>query len=300
MTTAQIEYFLAVATCLNFTEASKKLFVAQSSLSRNIASLEEELGLKLFIRTKKFVRLTPAGAVLYEEFTKINDQLAVSLSKARQAEEGKDLKLQIGIIEAQEAEHFLPSAIAQLTMLYPTITIDLVRGNFKALRNSLKSREIDIAITLDFDLNSYKDQDILYESLYTASGDCVISSHHPLAKKADFKMSDLKDETAIAIDPDISFGGYNNLLEFCKRHGFSPKKIRTASTIEDIVLMVESGLGYTVLDENCKLRHNSSLICVNSNDDVKLAALAIWRKDNYNPAISLFIRTLSTNSHLMV
>ena len=54
MTTAQIEYFLAVATCLNFTEASKKLFVAQSSLSRNIASLEEELGLrKLFIRTKK-------------------------------------------------------------------------------------------------------------------------------------------------------------------------------------------------------------------------------------------------------
>ena len=81
----------------------------------------------------------------------------------------------------------------------------------------------------------------------------------------------------------------NNLLEFCKRHGFSPKKIRTASTIEDIVLMVESGLGYTVLDENCKSRHNSSLICVNSNDDVKLAALAIWRKDNYNPAISLFI-----------
>ena len=74
----------------------------------------------------------------------------------------------------------------------------------------------------------------------------------------------------------------------------------SASTIEDIVLMVESGLGYTVLDENCKSRHNSSLICVNSNDDVKLAALAIWRKDNYNPAISLFIRTLSTNSHLMV
>ena len=161
MTTAQIEYFLAVATCLNFTEASKKLFVAQSSLSRNIASLEEELGLKLFIRTKKFVRLTPAGAVLYEEFTKINDQLAVALIKAHQAETGKDLTLRIGIIEAQEAEHFLPSAIAQLTTLYPTIAINLVRGNFKSLRNSLKSREIDIAITLDFDLNSYKDQDIL-------------------------------------------------------------------------------------------------------------------------------------------
>lgn len=296
MTTAQIKYFLTVASYLSFTEASKKLYIAQSSLSRNIAGLEEELGLQLFIRTKKFVRLTPAGAVLFEEFSKINDMLDAALQKAQLAETGENLELGIGIIEAQEADHFLPSAILSLTDLYPSISIHLMRGNFKFLRNALKTKEIDIAITLDFDLNSYKDQDILYESLYTASGDCVISSHHPLAHKADFQMIDLKDETAIAIDPEISFGGYHNLIEFCKRHGFTPKKIKTASSIEDIVLMVEAGLGYTILDENCKSRNNASIYCLNANDDVRLAALAIWRRDNYNPAISLFIRTLSANS----
>lgn len=300
MTTAQIEYFLAVATCLNFTEASKMLFVAQSSLSRNIASLEEELGLKLFTRTKKYVRLTPAGAVLYEEFSKINHMMEGAIVKAKRAEAGKDLHLRIGVIEAQEAEHFLPPAISQLTTLYPTIDINLSRGNFKTLRNDLKEGKIDIAITFDFDLNSFKDQDILYESLYRSVGDCIISKNHPLAQKADVKISDLKDETAIVIDPDVSFGGYNDLIEFCKRHGFTPKHIRTASSVEDIILMVEAGLGYTVIDQNCKLSRGNLIYKLNTNDSVEMSVLAIWKKNNYNPAISLFITNLEKNKAVSI
>ena len=64
MTVFQIQCFLSVAETLNFTEAANRLFIAQSSLSRNISHLEEEIGLTLFIRTKKYVRLTPSGTVL--------------------------------------------------------------------------------------------------------------------------------------------------------------------------------------------------------------------------------------------
>ena len=66
MTIFQIQCFLNVAEYLNFTEAANHLFVAQSSLSRNVSNLEEELGMKLFVRTKKYVRLTSSGAILYE------------------------------------------------------------------------------------------------------------------------------------------------------------------------------------------------------------------------------------------
>lgn len=65
MTIFQIQCFLNVAEYLNFTEAANHLFVAQSSLSRNVSNLEEELGMKLFVRTKKYVRLTSSGAILY-------------------------------------------------------------------------------------------------------------------------------------------------------------------------------------------------------------------------------------------
>ena len=71
MTIFQIQCFLNVAEYLNFTEAANHLFVAQSSLSRNVSNLEEELGMKLFVRTKKYVRLTSSGAILYEEFSKL-------------------------------------------------------------------------------------------------------------------------------------------------------------------------------------------------------------------------------------
>ncbi|MCI6018145.1 MAG: LysR family transcriptional regulator [Clostridiales bacterium] len=293
MTTDQIHYFLTVAMCLNFTEASKKLFVAQSSLSRNIANLEEELGLKLFTRNKKYVRLTPAGAVLFEEFSKLENQISEAIENARQAQTGENINLRIGVVEAQESEHFLPSAISHLKSLYPTMNIELSRGNFKTLRESLKNGQIDIAITLNFDLPSYEEQEVLYENIYHSTGECIISKHHPLAYKENFRLTDLKDETAIAISPDISLGGYNNLIDYCKRHGFTPRHIKTASSVEDIMLMVEAGMGFTVLDENCKVRQNPSVRCIQPADDIGLYALAVWKKSNFNPAIPLFVNTLT-------
>lgn len=62
LTTQQIRFFLEAAECLNFTEAAKRLFVAQSTLSKQIALLEDELGLKLFYRSNRTVGLTRRAA----------------------------------------------------------------------------------------------------------------------------------------------------------------------------------------------------------------------------------------------
>ena len=70
LTTQQIRFFLEAAECLNFTEAAKRLFVAQSTLSKQIALLEDELGLKLFYRSNRTVGLTPAGSLFRGEMEK--------------------------------------------------------------------------------------------------------------------------------------------------------------------------------------------------------------------------------------
>jgi len=82
MTSFQVKCFLMVAEYLSFTEAANQLFVAQSSLSRNVSNLEEELGLQLFVRTKKYVRLTPAGAILFDRFSKMEIQIQETIEKA--------------------------------------------------------------------------------------------------------------------------------------------------------------------------------------------------------------------------
>ena len=68
MTTQQIKYFLSLATELHFWKAAEKLFISQSTLSRQIQSLEEEIGYQLFKRDKRNVKLTDAGIFLKDKW----------------------------------------------------------------------------------------------------------------------------------------------------------------------------------------------------------------------------------------
>lgn len=298
MTSTQIHYFLAVAKHLNFSEAARGLYVSQPSLSRSVSALEEELGVQLFIRTKKYVRLSPAGTVWLDEFRKMHDSFMKASERAQMAESGENASIRIGMLEAQESESFLPKALRYLKKNYPGILIELIHGNFKDLRDELKNNTIDIAITLEFDLNEYTNQDIVYEKFFRSNGECAISRHHPLANEERICLEDLKDETMIIISPEISRGGYDTLLHFCAEQGFTPKRIQTASSIEHIMLLIESGLGFSILDENCKLHHNPSVRFVRLKNDDILNLAAVWHKDNLNPAIPLFINHLIQNKAL--
>lgn len=297
MTSTQIRYFFAVAKYLNFSEAARSLFVAQSSLSRNISSLEEELGVQLFLRTKKYVRLTPAGAVWLEEFKKFRELFEAASEKAKNAQLGVNASIRIGMIEAQESENFLPETVDYLKRNYPEISIHLTRGNFKDLRLALKNGEIDVALTMSFDLDAYNDQDVVSEVFYESNGECVISKFHPLAQAESICFDDLKNDPLIVISPEISRGGFDALMNLCREQNFVPKKIQTATSVEQIMLYVESGLGFSVLDANCKLRNNHCVRFIRLKEDDILKLVGIWHKSNLNPAIPLFINYLIQNKN---
>ncbi len=292
MTSFQIKCFLAVAEHLSFTEAANQLFVAQSSLSRNVSNLEEELGLQLFVRTKKYVRLTPAGAILFDHFAKLMKQAEDAIDQARRAQANLEGLLRIGIIENQRSEHFLPQSISSLRKDLPNLKIDLLRGNFKELRDALSKNEIDIAMTVDFDIEDYLEQNVIYQPFLISKGRCVISKYHPLANQEIIQLEDLKNEPLIAISPEISKGGCQHLLELCKMHGFTPPQIHYANSIENLILMVESGLGFSVLDENSAIMGSSAVRSIAINDHGPLSLVAVWHKQNLNPAIPLFVNML--------
>jgi len=292
MTSFQIKCFIAVAEYLSFTEAANHLFVAQSSLSRNVSNLEEELGLQLFIRTKKYVRLTPAGAILFDEFSKLEKQAEKAIDRARKVQADLEGLLRIGIVENQRSEHFLPQSINALRKNLPNLKIDLLRGNFKELREALNKNEIDISLTVDLDIDEYLEQNVIYQPFLISKGRCVISKYHPLANQEIIQLEDLKNEPLIAISPEVSKGGFQHVLELCKIHGFTPPQIHYANSVENLILMVESGLGYSVLDENSAIMGSSAVRSVPINDQGPLSLVAIWHKNNLNPAIPLFVNIL--------
>lgn len=292
MTSFQIQCFLTVAECLSFTEAASQLFVAQSSLSRNISNLEEELSLQLFVRTKKYVRLTPAGVILFEEFSNFKEQFAIAINRAREAQANLEGLLRIGIIENQRSEHFLPRSINNLRQTLPNLKIDLFRANFRELREALSRNDIDLAITVDFDVEAYQEQNVAIQPFFTSPGRCVISKLHPLATKEVIAIEDLKDEPLIAISPEVSRGGYDHVLELCRMHGFVPPQIYHAGSVDNLILMVESGMGFSVLDENSAITGNSAVRSIPINDQGPLSLVAIWHKNNLNPAISMLVNRL--------
>ena len=288
MTTFQIQCFLSVAEYLNFTEAANHLFVAQSTLSRNISNLEAELEMPLFTRTKKHVRLTPGGAVLYDEFSKLMQMTNAAIEKARNAELGENGSIKLGVIETQRSENFLPEPMRKLRMNHPNIQIDIISGTFKELRDSLLDRSIDIALTMDFDLEDYPKEDIVYQVFFHSVPKCVIAKSHPLAKESTIRLKALSTEAMIAISPSVSTGAYNNIVQFCERHGFTPAQTIYANSIQDVLLKVETGLGFSVLDQNCISASNSAVRSIPFQKTDSLNLIAVWRKDNLNPVIPLF------------
>jgi DNA-binding transcriptional LysR family regulator len=98
---SQIKCFLAAAECLSFTKAADRLYLSQPVLSRQIAAMEDELGIELFAREKKTIRLTPAGAVLAEGLNKLAHEYRTLLEKAAAVHKGYAGSINIGMIEGQ-------------------------------------------------------------------------------------------------------------------------------------------------------------------------------------------------------
>ena len=109
---------------LNFTEAAKRLFVAQPAVSQQIASLEKELGLKLFVRDKHSVKLPPAGKVFLNDAIEMLNRSEEAIKKAKKAAMGEIGQLSIGFLNAP-VKNFLPGLVKNFRGIYPQIQISL-------------------------------------------------------------------------------------------------------------------------------------------------------------------------------
>ncbi len=140
MNQLQIKYFLTAARCLNFTEAAKQLFISQPALSHQILTIEKELNMQLFIRSKNKVRLTPAGLTLLEELPKYEAYYAEVLKKARFSNEGSYGLLRIGCLQGQMLGEVLQKRYAQFRETYPGIAIDFSSLSFGDLKKNLEEQ----------------------------------------------------------------------------------------------------------------------------------------------------------------
>ncbi|MFE0504956.1 LysR family transcriptional regulator [Peribacillus butanolivorans] len=285
-----LRYFIAVAEHLNFTVASKELFVAQPAVSQQIALLEKKLGVKLFLRDKHSVQLTNAGAVFLKDAKEIIKKLEESIENVQQAEEGLIGTLNIGLLSVPVRE-FLPLLIRKFRRKHPNVKIRLSYYQVGQMIEKLKSDELDIAFTLSLGLQSIGGLE--YKTLWPQSHCIILNQDHPLANRTSINISELAHEPFVMLDRHEAPPGFDLLLAACANHGFSPNLVSTASRIEAVYMMVDSDIGITILPKYLQLYAPPTLRFIEiEGDNLKFDVLASWKKINKNPTLSLFIAEL--------
>lgn len=187
----KVATLLAVAQTKNFTKAAKALSLTQPAVSNHINQLEKEFGVKIFIRGKGALILTPEGEIILKYAKRMRamyDKLKASIAEA-----GKYLtKLRIGITHTAES-NVVAEVLAKFSNKNPGVIITVITDTIKNLYAMLENYELDLAIVEGKPTNSELNS-LMLDTDYLV---CVVSVENPLSKKAMITLHELQKEKMI-------------------------------------------------------------------------------------------------------
>jgi DNA-binding transcriptional LysR family regulator len=286
--------FITVAQCLSFTEAAKRMFIGQSAISKQIADLEEELGVELLIRHHCSLELTVAGKTLLREGVNLLNNVAAVVEKTRQASTGIRGSLKIGCFGDESA--FLPCAIKRFRALFPQINMNIQILTLKILEDALDSGELDLAFTVRLG-NEVKSDNFMQCIIYRFPLCFLLPSNHPYAGETSIDISACANESFILLSEKENADGFKWFIRFCEKQGFSPSIANATTQLEGIFWLIKAGVGISFWSKNPRLTqhvHPGISIVDMRGEDACANIVATWKKKHYNPAIPLFLKVLET------
>lgn len=238
----QIRYFCAVAETGNFTRAAEREQVAQPSLSQQIMKLEEELGVRLFDRLGRSVRLTDVGQVFLKRARTVLGELRAAREEVAERQSTVSGPLSVGVIPTI-APYFMPTRIALFSRKYPQVSITVVEDVTVRLMDRLRAGLIDIAvIALPIRGHDVECVSLRSERLYA-----ILPKDHRLAKKRSVMLKELRQEPFLLLRDDHCFR--ETAIDLCKRARILPQVVFESGQFSSIVGMVGAGLGISIVPE---------------------------------------------------
>lgn len=266
--------FVAVVREGGFSKAGKVLFATQSTLSKSVKRLEEQLGLLLLERIGHRIRLTGAGEIVYRRATSMlldREGLIVELNDLRGLKTGV---LRLGF--SLGSSLLLASQFARYRRRYPGISVHIsVHGN-RRLQELLLAGELDLATMLLPLPRAFDWEDVYREPLVV-----LMSKDHPLAKEQKVRLKSLASSPFVLLEEDSAINAV--ILEACRRRGVTPRIEAQSRQIDFVVELVALGMGVAFLPRMLMERRHHPSIRYAILDEPKSEwhiALA-WRRGAY-------------------
>ncbi|MCZ3984254.1 LysR family transcriptional regulator [Lactobacillus crispatus] len=281
-----LNYFVATAQELNMTLAAQKLLVSQPALSRQIADLEDELGVKLFNRQPRHLTLTPAGQYLYEQAKEILTLASKTKSNLQSsAVISGDLTIAAGESFAMQR---LMNIVSNIIRDYPTVKIHILSGDYEFAERRLDTGAVDFAVIIgNLPLDNYASLQLPEKDTWGV----LMTKDDPLAKKSAITAEDLVGRNILNSQQaenrkyfDSWFGNYKEQINI----------IGTVNLNFNGTLLVKNKAAIMLtLDKLANISDESNLTFRPITPMLKQPVTVIWKREtNKSPVADLFLNRL--------
>lgn len=289
MEITQIEAFLLAARLGSFRRAAEELGISQPSLSARIQTLEQDLGIPLFHRMGRGVRLTEMGKV----FMPYGERAIETL---RQGREIIDLTRDVsgGILSIASARaigtYTLPAILDSFRTSYPDIKVHINIGRSSNVLQMVADDEVQIGLA-----RTLTHPDVVTMHLYNEDICLAASPDHDFAKQGEASIYDIALEPLILYDRESSY--FLLIDQVCREAGISPRVEMTLDSIEATKHLVELGMGISFLPRS-GVRHelergSLSLIPIKEGHSVSLpTSVMVRRAQHYSPSVLAFLEVM--------
>jgi DNA-binding transcriptional LysR family regulator len=291
----QLRYFATVAEELHFGRAAERLHMTQPPLSQAIAALEDQLGAPLFLRNRRQVALTPAGAALLPEARRLLAQAAELPELVRRAAEGETGRLTLAFVTSADYS-VLPPFLLRYREAYPQVQIVLQEATSDVQVEDLLHQRIDAGLLIPPLPDKVHDQldylKVLEEPLIL----CAPTGLPGLPATGPVRLQDVPRLPLVIFPRHISPGLHDAILSCFRAAGVTPVIGQEAIQMQTIVSLVSAGMGLALVPQSVSNLMRPGVQYRPLADATPLVETGLsWRRDNASPVLRGFIELLRKN-----
>ncbi|MER6085449.1 LysR family transcriptional regulator, partial [Streptomyces sp. NPDC001833] len=283
--------FLAVAEELHFGRAAKRLQMAQPPLSQQIRQLEKELGVQLFERNTRSVRLTSAGQSFLEPARTVLEDLDTATRAARAAGRGEYGRVTVGFAGASSHES-LPLLTRAVRAAHPGIELVLAGQTYA---NVALARVAEGSLDLGFVRLPVARPGVVTRVIADEELVCALPSDHRLARHARIPVAALTKDPFVSFPANAGSSLRDATVAACEAAGFTPRVVQEAPDSHTILALVAAGVGVTLTLTSCQHIQQTGLVYRPlAGPPVRLQAAMAWRPDNPSAVLRTVLAVAET------
>ena len=291
MNTDQLKSFIQVAENLNFARAAEILKITQSAVSRQIHSLEDELGTKLLHRTTRTVTLTPAGISFLEDAKNVIGRLKVAEQKIQRHQSTNIQILTIGCQNEANLDllcKVLKSCKQQIPELYPFLKVIPHRS----ILNLFYQDELDLLFGFqeDIPIKNYT----VYKELFKIPLCCIVPASHPYAERPELAKEELYLENIVVCNSYAIPARVAEMQNQISQH-ILPESTYMCENLQVLLTLVRAGYGCSVLPLMNFV--NTDIRGIPLKDSESLSYGIFFKKSSQSPLLKKFISIVTNTSY---